>query len=122
MVGRSFRLALQGEEAGQGLQYHMHRELLWIWWELGSLPLLEEWAFPVFTKSVHLFLQRNLKQSLYAQGLVFLQRAQNQQQWVWELVRGASLSAAALEIARGPEGNGEGSMSPKACREEEEEM
>lgn len=82
MGGISFRLAFQGEEAGQGLGYHMHRELPWTLWELGSLPLLEEWAFPVFTKFVQLFLKRNLKQPHYAQGLVFLQRAQEQKQWV----------------------------------------
>lgn len=80
--GRFSRLALKGEEAGQGLGYQMHGELPWIWWGLGSLPLLEEWAFPVFTKSVQFFLKRNLKQSYYAQGFVFLQRAQEQKQWV----------------------------------------
>ena len=82
MGGRFSGLAFQGEEAGQWPGYHVHRELPWIWWELGYLPLLEEWAFPVFTESVQLFLKRNLKQPHYARGLVFIQRAQGQKQWL----------------------------------------
>lgn len=45
----------------------MHNELPWIWWELGSLLLLEEWAFPVFTKSVQ-FSQEKLETATICPG------------------------------------------------------